>query len=194
MLRKLYDWTLAKAASRQAPWWLFIISFVESSFFPIPPDALLLPMCLARRAKAFVYAGICTLGSVLGGILGYAIGALAFASVGQALIGLYGGEAAMAELRLLYAEQGALIVAFGAFTPFPFKVVTVASGALGLDLGAFIIASLLARGGRFLIEAGLIWRFGAPIQAFVEKRLGLVTLIAFVAVVAFLILVKGVAG
>jgi membrane protein YqaA with SNARE-associated domain len=192
MLRRLYDWTLARAASPLAKYWLFAIAFMESSFFPIPPDVLLLPMCIARRAKAFSYAAICTIGSVMGGSLGYAIGIFAFAAVGEPLLQLYGGGATIEELRLMYAEQGPMIVAFGAFTPFPFKVVTVASGAMGMDFGAFIIACLLARGGRFLLEAALIWRFGAPIQAFVEKRLGWMTLAAFVVVAAFLVLVKGV--
>lgn len=191
MLRRLYDWTLARAASRFAKYWLFVIAFVESSFFPIPPDVLLLPMCLARRAMAFAYAGICTMGSVTGAVLGYAIGAFAFATVGEPLICLYGGDSAMAELRLLYAEQGAMVVAFGAFTPFPFKVVTVASGALDMDLGVFLIACLLARGARFMLEAALIWRFGPPVQAFVEKRLGLMTLLAFAALTAFVVLAKG---
>lgn len=194
MLRKLYDWTLDKAASPWAPRWLFAIAFIESSVFPIPPDVLLLPMCLARRAKAFAYAAICTLGSTLGGLGGYALGAFFFAAIGEPLMALYGGADAMAELRLLYQEQGAMIVAFGAFTPFPFKVVTVASGALGMNLGAFVIACLLARAGRFFIEAGLLWRFGEPIREFVEKRLGLMAFLAFVAVVAFLILAKGVLG
>ncbi len=194
MLRRLYDWTLARAASPTAPKWLFAIAFIESSFFPIPPDALLLPMCLARRAQAFAYAAICTLGSTAGGLLGYTIGAFALAAVGQPLIELYGGAAELAELRLLYQEQGAMVVAFGAFTPFPFKVVTIASGAFGMDLGAFVIACLLARGGRFLIEAALIWRFGEPIRAFVEKRLALVSLGVFVALIAFFVLVKGLAG
>lgn len=194
MLRRLYDWTLAKAASRAAPYWLFVIAFVESAFFPIPPDALLLPMCFARRAKSFAFAAICTVGSTLGGVFGYAIGFFFFAAVGQPLIDLYGGAAAMDELRLLYQEQGVMVVAFGAFTPFPFKVVTVASGALAMDLGAFVIACLLARGGRFLIEAALIWRFGEPIREFVEKRLALVSFVAFVALAAFFVLVKGVLG
>lgn len=194
MLKKLYDWTLAKAASKAAPYWLFVVAVAESSFFPIPPDVLLLPMCFARRAKSFMFAAICTIGSTLGGVGGYAIGALFFAAVGQPLIELYGGQDAMAELRLLYQEQGPMVVAFGAFTPFPFKVVTVASGAMAMDLGPFVIACLLARGGRFLIEAALIWRFGEPIRAFVEKRLALVSLICFVALAAFFVLVKGVLG
>lgn len=194
MLRRLYDWTLAKAASKAAPYWLFVVSFAESSFFPIPPDALLLPMCFARRAKAFIFAANCTIASTLGGVAGYAIGALFFAAVGQPLIELYGGQAAMAELRLLYQEQGPMVVAFGAFTPFPFKVVTVASGALAMDLGAFVIACLLARGGRFFIEAALIWRFGEPIREFVEKRLALTSFLAFLALAAFFLLVKGVLG
>ena len=191
MLRKLYDLTLAKAASKAAPVWLFIIAFAESSFFPIPPDALLAPMCYARRAKAFAFAAICTIGSVLGGVAGYAIGALAFASVGQPVIEFYGGADAMAELRLLYQEQGPMVVAFGAFTPFPFKVVTVASGAMAMDLGAFVIACLIARGARFLIVAALIWRFGEPIRAFIEKRLALASFVAFVLLAAFFIVVKG---
>jgi len=192
MLRKLYDWTLAKAAHRLAPYWLGFIAFIESSVFPIPPDVLLAPMCLARRDSAFGFAAIATIGSTLGALLGYALGALAFEAIGQPLVALYGGEAAMSELKLLYAEQGAMIVAFAAFTPFPFKVVTVASGALGLDLGSFVVACLLARGGRFLLVSAILWRWGAPMQAFVEKPLGLVTLIAFLAVVAFLVLAKGV--
>ena len=193
-IRRLYDWSMAKAASPSAPWWLGIIAFIESSVFPIPPDALLLPMCLARRAKAFAYAGICTIGSVAGGLFGYALGALFFTAIGAPLIALYGGEVAMEELRLLYAEQGALIVAFAAFTPFPFKVVTIASGAIGMDIGVFLIASLLARGGRFMLEAALIWRFGAPIQAFIEKHMGWVTLAGFIVVAAFFIFVKKIAG
>lgn len=194
LIRTLYDWTMAKAASRNAPWWLAFISFIESSLFPIPPDVLLLPMCLARRAKAFAYAGICTISSVAGSLLGYALGALFFAAIGEPLIALYGGEFAMAELRLLYAEQGALIVAFAAFTPFPFKVVTIASGAIGMDLGTFVIACLLARGGRFMLEAALIWRFGAPIQAFIEKRMGWVTVAGFVILAAFFLFVKKITG
>lgn len=193
MLRRLYDWTLAKAASKTAPVWLFIVAFVESSFFPIPPDALLLPMCFARRAKSFAFAAICTLGSTTGGMLGYAIGALAFASIGQPVVEFYGGEAAIDELRLLYQEQGPMVVAFGAFTPFPFKIVTVASGAFGMDFGAFVIACLIARGARFMIEAGLIWRFGEPIRTFVEKRLALASLLAFLALGAFVYVTKVVA-
>jgi len=192
MLGRLYDWTLKKAASPAAKIWLFIISFAESSIFPIPPDVLLVPMCLARRAQSFAFAGICTLGSVLGGVLGYAIGALFFATIGQAILGIYGGQAAMADLRLLYAEQGFMIVAFAAFTPFPFKVVTIASGAMSMDLGSFVIASFLARGGRFLIEAALLWRFGEQIRQFIEKRLTLVTLIIGIAAIIFILIGKGI--
>jgi len=194
MLRRLYDWTLARAASPAAPKWLFVVAFIESSVFPIPPDVLLLPMCLARRAKAFFYAAVCTMGSALGGLLGYAIGALFFAAVGQPLVELYGGETAMSELRLLYQEQGPLVVAFGAFTPFPFKVVTIASGAFGMELGPFFIACLIARGARFLIEAGLLWRFGPPIRAFVEQRLAMVSFVAFLALAAFFVATRYVAG
>lgn len=192
MLKRLYIWTLERAGKPAAKTWLFIIAFIESSIFPIPPDVLLVPMCLARRAQSFAFAGICTVGSVLGGIAGYAIGALFFSTVGGALINLYGGQAAMADLRLLYAEQGFMIVAFAAFTPFPFKVVTIASGAMSMDFGSFVIASFLARGGRFILEASLLWRFGEPIRQFVEKRLTLVTLFAGALAILFIVVAKGI--
>ncbi len=175
MLRGLYDWTMRMAAHRRAQAWLFVVSFVESSFFPIPPDVMIVPMVLAEKAKAFRIAFICTIGSVLGALLGYAIGALLFETVGQPMLEFYGYGVAFADFTQRYNEWGAWIVAAAALTPFPFKVITIASGATGLDLMVFVIASALARGLRFYLEAALLWRFGPPIRDFIEGNLKLVT-------------------
>ncbi len=175
MLRGLYDWTMRMAAHRWAQVWLFVVSFIESSFFPIPPDVMIVPMVLAEKAKAFRIAFICTIGSVLGALLGYAIGALLFETVGRPMLEFYGYGVAFTDFTQRYNEWGAWIVAAAALTPFPFKVITIASGATGLDLTVFIIASALARGLRFYLEAALLWRFGPPIRDFIEGNLKLVT-------------------
>jgi len=177
LLRRLYDFTMSLAASRHAVWALAVVAFVESSFFPIPPDVLLIPMVLAARMKAFEYALIATIASVLGGLAGYGIGWGLWEVVGQPILEFYGAMDKFEEFRAGYNEHGALIVFIAGLTPFPYKVITIASGAFGLDLMAFLVASLLSRGGRFLIVAGLLWRFGAPIKAFIERYLGLLTIL-----------------
>ncbi|WP_111559360.1 YqaA family protein [Paracoccus sediminilitoris] len=174
MLRKLYDWTMGLAAHRHASGWLFGISFIESSFFPIPPDVLMIPMVLARRARAWAIAAIATLGSVLGALLGYWIGAALMDSVGQWVLTLYGKEAAYDHLAQQFASYGGWAVLFAALTPFPFKVITIFSGAVGMSLPLFILTTIIGRAARFFIVAGLLWRFGPPIRDFIEKRLGLV--------------------
>ncbi|MEP0521662.1 MAG: YqaA family protein [Hyphomicrobiales bacterium] len=173
-LRRLYDWTLDLAAKRNATWVLSFISFIESSVFPIPPDVLLIPMVLANRAKAWWYAFWCTIASVLGALLGYAIGALLFDTVAQPILAFYGYAEKFDEFAMRYNEWGVWVVLIAGLTPFPFKVITIASGATGLGLPVFIIASIVARGIRFFAVAGLIYVFGPPVRAFVEKRLGLV--------------------
>lgn len=175
MLRSLYDWTMRMAAHRQAMSWLFVVSFVESSVFPIPPDVMVVPMVLADRAKAFRIALVSTIGSVLGALAGYAIGAILYEAVARPLIEFYGYGDAFREFTARYNEWGAWIVAFAALTPFPFKVITIASGAVGLNLVVFVIAALIARGVRFHLEAALLWRFGPPIRGFIEGNLKLVT-------------------
>jgi membrane protein YqaA with SNARE-associated domain len=184
LLRRLYDYTMSLAASRHAVWALAVVAFVESSVFPIPPDVLLIPMVLTARAKAFEYAFVATIASVLGGLAGYAIGWGLWEVVGQPSLEFYGAMGKFESFRDGYNEYGALIVFIAGLTPFPYKVITIASGAFGLDLMAFIVASVLSRGGRFLIVAGLLWRFGPPIKAFIEKYLGLLT-------VAFCVLLVG---
>ena len=154
------------------------MSFAESSFFPIPPDVMLIPMCLADRARAFLLAAWCTLTSVLGGIAGYAIGALLFNSLGQWLIGLYGYGDELNAFRTLYAEYGAWIILIKGMTPIPYKIITIASGFAGYDFAMFVLLSVITRGVRFTLVAGLIYVFGETIRAFVEKRLGFALLIA----------------
>jgi len=170
-MRALYDWTMEKARHPQAAWWLAFISFIESSVFPIPPDVMLLPMVLARRAAAFKYAAICTAASVAGGIAGYAIGYGLWEAVGEPIIAFYGYEEAFARFRTGFTEYGGWLVFLFGITFFPFKVITIASGMVAMDPIVFTLAALAARTPRFFLEAALLWRFGAPIQAFIEKRL-----------------------
>lgn len=174
MLRRLYNWTMGLAAHRHAMPALFGVSFVESSVFPIPPDVLMIPMVLARRARAFAVALVATIGSVLGALLGYWIGAALMDSVGTWVLTVYGKEAAYAQLAARFAEYGGWAVLFAALTPFPFKVITIFSGAVGLPLPLFLLTSVIGRSARFFVVAGLLWRFGPPIRDFIEKRLGLV--------------------
>jgi len=186
-MRKLYDWTLAKAGHRHAPWWLVVISFIESSVFPIPPDVMLLPMVLARREAAFRYASLCTLASVTGGFLGYAIGYGLWESLGEPIIAFYGYEEAFTRFQVGFLEYGGWLVFVFGLTFFPFKVITIASGVVAMDPWIFLAAALASRAPRFFVEAALLWRFGAPIQAFIEKRLNwLMSLFVILLVSGFL--------
>lgn len=174
-LRRLYDWALNAAAHKHAVWWLTGVSFIESSIFPIPPDAMLIPMCLANRRKAFYYALICTLSSVIGGLLGYYIGYALYETIGEKIISFYGATEKFNTLQTKYALWGGWIIFAKGMTPIPYKIMTILSGLLHLNIGVFIIASIFSRAIRFFLVAGLIWKFGAPVQAFIEKRLMLVT-------------------
>ena len=183
MMRRLYDWTFSLAAHRNALWVLAIVSFIESSVFPIPPDVLLVPMVLAARDKAWVIAGVCTVASVLGGMAGYALGYFAYEAVGEPVLAFYGYDSEFAAFRETYNEWGAWAVLIAGLTPFPYKVITILSGVTGLDLAIFTMASVIARAGRFFAVAALLYWFGPPVRDFVEQRLGLV----FTAAVALLI-------
>ena len=171
MLRRLYDWTLGLAAHRRATPALGIISFIESSVFPIPPDVMLIPMILADRQRAFRLALIATICSVLGGFAGYAIGVFLFEQVAEPLIRLYGYGHAFADFSAGYKEHGGWAVFVFGVTPFPYKVITIASGVTRLDLLTFLVASMAARGLRFFVVATLLWYFGEPIRVFIEKYL-----------------------
>jgi len=174
MLRRLYDWVLRLAAHRHALAAMAVVSFVESSFFPIPPDAMLVPMVLADRRRAFLIALVCTVGSVLGGLLGYAIGYWFLETLGEWVIRTYGLQGALDQFRLDFARWGVWIILVKGLTPIPYKVVTIASGAAHFDLFTFVWASIVTRGFRFFLLAALLWRFGEPIRAFIEKRLELI--------------------
>jgi membrane protein YqaA with SNARE-associated domain len=190
MLRRLYDWTLSLSARPGALWALAAISFIESSIFPIPPDVLIIPMVLAARQRAWVIAGVATLSSVLGGFAGYAIGHFLFQEIGQPIIDFYGYGEQFIAFREKYNAWGFWIVAAAGFTPFPYKVITIASGAFDLDLLTFAIASAASRGARFFLVAALLYRFGSPIKAFIERYLGLLTAIFFVLLIGGFVAIK----
>ncbi len=183
MLRKLYDWVIAYSARPSAPWALAIVSFAESSIFPIPPDVLQVPMTLARPEKAWTYALIATVSSVLGGLVGYAIGALLYDSVGLFLINLYGYSGKVEVFRAAYAHYGHWVILLKGLTPIPFKLVTITSGFAGYNLFWFVVLSVVTRGARFFLLAALLHYFGPAAREFIEKRLGLVTLGLFVVLV-----------
>ena len=189
LLKRIYDWTMGLAGHRHAVRWLAIVSFAESSFFPIPPDVMLIPMILAQRAHAWMLATLCTCASVFGGIAGYGIGFLLFESVGRPIVELYGYTDEFARFQEYYQVYGAWIVAVFALTFLPYKVVTIASGVAALEPVSFITASVLGRGFRFFAAAAVLRYFGPQIRSFIEARLGLVTT-AFVAllVAGFLII------
>ncbi len=177
MIRRLYDWTIRMADHPHALWVLAIVSFVESSVFPIPPDVLMIPMVLARPSRAWLIATVAMVASVLGGLLGYAIGALAYEQIGQPILESLGKGDAMGEFSERFNDFGFWAVLTAGITPFPYKVITIMSGWTGMPIATFIATSILARGLRFFLVAGLLWKFGAPIRDFIEKRLGLMTIL-----------------
>ena len=190
MFRKMYDWVMRLAASRHAPRSLAVISFAESSFFPIPPDVMLVPMILANRDKAYRIAAVCTIASVAGGAVGYGIGYFLYDSVGQWLVRLYGAQEAIAEFRRWYAEWGAAVILIKGLTPIPFKLVTIASGFAGYDLLWFVVLSIITRGFRFFLVAELLRHYGEPIRDFIDRRLSLVTTGLVVIVVAGFVIAR----
>ena len=172
MIRRLYDWTMSLAGDRHAMWALAVVAFVESSVFPIPPDVLMIPMVLAAREKAFRIAALATLASVLGGCLGYAIGYGFMDTLGMPILEFYGKAQAFDQLAARFNDYGGWAVLIAGVTPFPYKVITIFSGATHLDLWLFLGVSVLARALRFFVVAALLWKFGAPIRAFIERWLG----------------------
>ncbi|MDP1632636.1 MAG: YqaA family protein [Caulobacter sp.] len=173
MLRRLYDWVMGLAASRHAPSALFAISFAESSFFPVPPDVMLAPMVLARPEKAWRYAGICTLASVLGGMLGYAIGYF-LQDAALWLMSLSGHASGLADFRCWYDKWGVWVILIKGATPIPYKLVTIASGLAQFAFPVFVAASVVTRGARFFLVAGVVKKFGPTMLPIIERRLALV--------------------
>jgi membrane protein YqaA with SNARE-associated domain len=190
MIQRLYDWTLSLAEHRHALWVLAFVSFLESSMFPIPPDIIMIPMIIARPSRAFVIAGVALVASVLGGLLGYAIGALAFDALGEPILNALGKADSMAEFATRFNDLGFWAVLVAGVTPFPYKVITIMSGWTAMPLGTFIVTSILARGLRFFLVALLLWKFGAPVRDFIEKRLPLMFTIAVGLLIAGFFVVK----
>lgn len=175
MLRGWYDWVIRMSEHPRALWTLAGVSFAESSFFPIPPDLMLIPMVIAQRAKAWLIAGVCTISSVAGGILGYAIGFFLLETVGKWILALYGKSEGLAEFQHWYADWGLWVILIKGLTPIPYKLVTIASGAAHFDFMTFVAASIVTRGGRFYLVAGILYSIGQPARVFVEKHLTAVT-------------------
>ena len=187
-LRRQYDWVLASANTPQAIWLLCLFSFAESSVFPLPPDLLLIPMILAHRNQAWKLAALCTITSVLGGLLGYAIGYYLYASLGEWVIHTYNLSAAFDRFQQGFAEWGFWIIALKGLTPIPYKLVTIASGVAHFDLKTFLVASVIARGFRFYLLSGLLWWCGPWARQWIERYLGLfLTLSLGIIVVGFII-------
>jgi membrane protein YqaA with SNARE-associated domain len=189
MLHKLYYWIMSFAGHRHAIWVLAIVSFAESSFFPLPPDPLYMAMILGNREKAWYLATICTLSSVIGGMLGYYIGYALFETFGTWIVETYGLQESFIQLQHSFQKWGFWIVALKGLTPIPYKIVTITSGVAELNLGTFVIASIVARGFRFFSLAILLWYFGPNIKNYIEKNLTLVTILGVsVLVLGFLVI------
>jgi membrane protein YqaA with SNARE-associated domain len=175
MMRRAYDWMMRQAAHEKAPHALFWVAFIESSIFPIPPDVMLIPMVLANRAKAWLYAAICTVGSVVGGLAGYAIGYFLFEYIGQPILRFYGYADNFQQIQSWFNEWGVWILLIKGMTPFPYKVLTIAAGAFHMALVPFVLASIGARALRFFLVAGLLYWFAEPIRVFIERHLSVLT-------------------
>ena len=190
ILRKLYNWTLKKSAHKNASWFLGLISFAESSFFPIPPDIILIPMVIAKRARAWFYAFICTLASVSGGVFGYAIGYFFYSTIGSVIVDFYDLSNSFNSFEQYYNQYGILIVLGGGFTPFPFKFITIASGVFNLNILQFIIVAFFARGLRFYILAVLLYIFGNTIKKLIDKYFNLLAILFFILLIGSILFLK----
>ena len=189
-VRKIYDWIINLSSNKHALFWLFVISFVESSFFPIPPDIMLIPMILAVPKKAWNYAFVATTGSVVGAYLGYAIGHFCFEMIAVPILNFYGVMDKFVEFQNMYHQYGAWIVFGAGITPFPYKIITIASGVVHLNLAVFTVASIIARGLRFYLIAWLLYKFGEPMKVFIEKNLGWLSILFLVLLIGGFMLVK----
>ncbi len=189
-LRSLYNWTLNKAEHRYSSLILSIVSFAESSFFPIPPDILLIPMIIAKRMKAWTYAFICTFSSVLGGVAGYAIGYFFYSTIGVLIIETYHLSNSFSTFESYYNEYGILIVLGAGFTPFPFKFITIASGVFNLNIFLFIITAIMARGLRFYLLSGLLFVFGEQIKILIDKYFNTLAILFFILLVGSVLIIK----
>lgn len=190
LLRRLYDWVLSWAETPYAVPALFILAIAESSFFPVPPDVLLIALAMSIPQRSYRYAIVCSIGSVLGGMVGYIIGIFGYEAVGKPIIELYKGQAIMDKIKILYDTYGFWGVLTAAITPIPYKVFTISSGFFGFDFLLFMIASVIGRSFRFFLVAGLIWKFGAPIRDFIERYFNLLSYLFIILLVSGFIVIK----
>ena len=189
-VRKIYDWIIGLSGNKHALACLFAISFIESSFFPIPPDIMLIPMILATPKKAWKIAGVCTVASVIGAYLGYIIGVYFFQLIAEPLLNFYGYLEKFNDFKKLYEEYGAWIVFGAGITPFPYKIITIASGVVHLNLLVFTVASIIARGLRFFVIAWLLKTYGEKMRAFIEKNLGWLSVLFLILLIGGFMLIK----
>ena len=190
MLKRTYEWLMRLAAGKNAPTALAVVSFAESSFFPIPPDVMLVPMVLADRTKAWWYATLATISSVIGGLAGYAIGFYLLELIGKPLLAFYGKSDGLAAFTQAFSDYGAIILLTKGMTPIPYKVLTISAGVAHMNLATFVGASIVARAMRFFLVAGLLYYFGEPIRTFIEKRLVLVTSVVAVSIIGGFVALK----
>ncbi len=189
-MKRLYQWMIEAAAKKNALWILGIVSFIESSFFPIPPDIMLIPMVVSQPQKAWKIAGVATFASVVGGYLGYAIGYYGYDVIAKPLLSFYGYLEQFENFKQYYNEYGAWIVFAAGITPFPYKVITIASGVVAMNLVTFGLASIVARGLRFFMVAGLLYFFGESIKKFIEKHFNLLSILFFILLFGGFLLIK----
>ncbi len=190
LIKNLYDWVLHWAQTPYAVPALFLLAFAESSFFPVPPDVLLITLAISLPKKAFQYALICMIGSVTGGILGYAIGLYGYETVGKPIVDFYHGQEVMELIKTKYEQHGFLGILIAAITPIPYKVFTIASGVFKFDFWLFTLASIIGRSTRFFIVAALIWKFGSPIRNFIEKYFNLLSILFMILLIGGFLLIK----
>ncbi len=190
MIRALYDWTMRLGTSKYGFYGLLFIAFIESSFFPIPPDILLIPMVLSMRTKAFTFAFWATVASVLGGIAGYGIGMFGYDLIGKPLLAFYQYQDQFETFKTTFNEWGSWAVFVTGVTPFPYKVITITSGVTELNFTVFVLTSIAARGARFFLVAGLLYYYGEPIRNFIEKRLGILFVVFCVLLIGSFFFIK----
>ena len=190
ILRKIYNWTIEKSKHPKAVWFLSLVSFSESSFFPIPPDIILIPMIIAKRTRAWFYAFVCTMSSVLGGLFGYCIGYFFYNSIGKIILEYYGLTNQFIIFEEYYLKYGILIVIGAGITPFPYKFITIASGVFGLNVFLFTVVSFFSRGLRFYLLSFLLKFFGEKIEKLIDKYFNILAILFFVLLVAGIVVVK----
>jgi membrane protein YqaA with SNARE-associated domain len=190
LIKRLYDWVLHWAETPYGIPALFILAFAESSFFPIPPDILLIALAISIPSKSFKFAAICSVGSVLGGIVGYGIGLYGYETIGQPIVNFYHGQPVMDKVKLWYEQYGFFGILIAAITPIPYKVFTIASGVFNFDFTSFVTASIIGRSTRFFVVAGLIWKFGPVIKGFIDKYFNLLMWAFMILLIGGFLLIK----